>query len=432
MRWWNRYNFPYSNFHDLNLDWIIKEMNRVIEEWETLKAEWEQMKLDWAEFQAEMQRLWQEYKDLMNAAWEAFQNAMRDEWEQYKDDLNQEWDQYKDDMDAAWAAYQADLNAQWTTYQNNLNASWLAYQNAVNGRLDAQDDEIDAFKDEVNTIVAQLNSDWLAFKTYVENYLANLDIATVITPIVNQWLDDHGVSIKVKTPEDFGAIGDGTTDDTTAWNNFMLDNSSIHMLMPGKTYKIGDYQTRANISGKLYGNGAKVIGSINFAAGANVEDLVLDELYIHGVSQQSDKIVLRNITTKTVDIQNNTLASIEIDGLSFVDTASFAGLAYITIANTPNVVIKNLNNFDPPTGVYLCSVFNSLNVYIYPNRRTNERFIEATANGGSASTKYTTVYAFGDIRQVGYPVSWNGAIDADIGSTVFINYNNTTSVSDNI
>lgn len=30
-------NFPYSNFHDINLDWIIKQVNDLINQWDSLK-----------------------------------------------------------------------------------------------------------------------------------------------------------------------------------------------------------------------------------------------------------------------------------------------------------------------------------------------------------------------------------------------------------
>ena len=259
MRWWNRYNFPYSNFHDLNLDWIIKEMNRLIEEWEVLKAEWEQMKIDWAEFQAEMQRLWKEYKDLMNAAWEA-----------YKAQMNQEWADYKDEMDAAWDAYQAELNAQWTAYQNNLNAAWLAYQNAINTwkngvDQDIQDkfDEIDEkcrqCKADVDAAIATLNGLLASVQQQVTDYLNNLPYQSIIQDTTNEWLDEHGVIVNASDfvkPEDF------YTEGTTTWTQAIQaaadearNNNKILYLNPNTTYTTSGV---INLYCSVIGNGASL------------------------------------------------------------------------------------------------------------------------------------------------------------------------------
>lgn len=228
IKWFNRYNFPYSNFHDLNLDWLIKEMKRLIDEWEILKAEWEQMKIEWVEFQAEMQRLWEEYKALMEAAWEA-----------YKANLNEEWADYKDEMNAAWLAYQNDLNAQWTAYQNTLNNAWQAYQNAMNEWKDGVDQDIQDKFDEIDAKCAEcqaavqaaidtLNNLLTTVQQQVEDYLANLPYETIIHDAAMEWLDEHGITVEdlFLTPEEFGAVGDGTTDDRDAFSRLFAAAAS--------------------------------------------------------------------------------------------------------------------------------------------------------------------------------------------------------------
>lgn len=270
--WFNRHNFPYSDFHSLNLDWLLQEMTRLVKEWEQLKAEWEQMKIDWENFQKEMQRLWSEYQELMNRAWEAFKDQMEGEWEAYQDDLN-----------TAWQNYQTNLNQQWTTYQNNLNAAWTAYQNTVNGRLDAQDANI-----------AQLNSDWLAFKTWVENYLNNLDIESIITPIVRQWLDDHGVTISSTCvladdyPTMREAVAASNSEKKPLW------------LSPGKTYDAGGYQLQ--IDNGLYGNGA-TIEDAGLLIKSSVHDLICDADTTFSILDHNDVIIIENVHAKSI-IQN--------------------------------------------------------------------------------------------------------------------------------
>ena len=36
--------FPYSNFHEMNMDWIIAEVRRLIDEWARYYADWESWK----------------------------------------------------------------------------------------------------------------------------------------------------------------------------------------------------------------------------------------------------------------------------------------------------------------------------------------------------------------------------------------------------
>lgn len=365
MRWWNRYNFPYSNFHDLNLDWIIKEMNRLIEEWEQLKAEWDQMKIEWAEFKAEMQRLWQEYQDLMNAAWEAFQEAMRDEWDEYRDDLT----------------------AQWTTYQNNLNAAWLAYQNAMNTWKDGVDQDIQDKFDEIDAALAQLQQQ-------VRDFLDNLPYESIINTAVNNWLIENGVEVGVVTPEMYGAVGDGETDDTTAFNRalFEVQNSKKELhLKSNATYKITSigYSTRNIV---LHGNNATInipyqnlppnfqvnhailkdvtITAQLYAQGEDISNLVLDNVKCIGIQLtdslqtgvNSSNVIIRNVVSSA-----NTL----IGSPSLVlDNLTIDGLLVTSGATSIHANTANISNVKTPTGT----------VTIYANNAQSEINVNANIN----------------------------------------------------
>ena len=70
--------FPYSNFHEMNMDEIIKIIKNMLEEW--------------AQYHAE-------------------------------------WDRWMSDLEASWTEYQGDINAQWTAYQNTMNTAWQSMQN---------------------------------------------------------------------------------------------------------------------------------------------------------------------------------------------------------------------------------------------------------------------------------------------------------------
>lgn len=59
--------FPYSNFHELNLDEIIKIIKNMLEEWAQYHAEWD----TWMN---QMNEDWSNYQEVMNTAWQNMQN----------------------------------------------------------------------------------------------------------------------------------------------------------------------------------------------------------------------------------------------------------------------------------------------------------------------------------------------------------------------
>ena len=62
--------FPYSNFHEMNLDEMIKIIKNMLEEWAQYYAEWntwmDQMNDDWSNYQEVMNEAWQNMQDFIN------------------------------------------------------------------------------------------------------------------------------------------------------------------------------------------------------------------------------------------------------------------------------------------------------------------------------------------------------------------------------
>lgn len=62
--------FPYSNFHEMNMDEIIKIVKNMLEEWAQYYAEWDawmnQMNYDWSNYQEVMNEAWQNMQDFIN------------------------------------------------------------------------------------------------------------------------------------------------------------------------------------------------------------------------------------------------------------------------------------------------------------------------------------------------------------------------------
>ena len=62
--------FPYSNFHEMNMDEIIKIVKNMLEEWAQYHAEWdawmEEINDDWSNYQEVMNEAWQDMQDFIN------------------------------------------------------------------------------------------------------------------------------------------------------------------------------------------------------------------------------------------------------------------------------------------------------------------------------------------------------------------------------
>lgn len=62
--------FPYSNFHEMNLDEMIKIIKNMLEEWAQYHAEWDswmnQMNDDWSNYQEVMNEAWQNMQNFIN------------------------------------------------------------------------------------------------------------------------------------------------------------------------------------------------------------------------------------------------------------------------------------------------------------------------------------------------------------------------------
>lgn len=59
--------FPYTNFHDMNLDWIIAKVKELAEEWARYYTEWN----NWKDSMIDD---WDEYQNNLNAAWKSMQD----------------------------------------------------------------------------------------------------------------------------------------------------------------------------------------------------------------------------------------------------------------------------------------------------------------------------------------------------------------------
>ena len=134
---------------------------------------------------------------------------------------------------------------------------------------------------------------------------------------------DETFSKRIKTVKDYGAKGDGVTDDTEAIQN-CIDNEN------GAIFPSGEYLIKTNlqINGKLYGFGnAKIIISKDFTKKSN--------------SVPDTEIAIYN---KSFSTRFNNPDTLDIKGITFIKKdGDNVPYTVIGLANTVNSAIRNCN-----------------------------------------------------------------------------------------
>lgn len=130
--------YPYTDFHELNLDWIISEIKRIAQEWidyrTTLDSDWEQYKHDLNEEWAEVEQAWTDLHDYVQ---NYFANL------DVQQEINNKLDQMAADgtLDAIllpyFNAYKAEINAIVQTQNEEISGQ--------NGRITTLESRMDAF-----------------------------------------------------------------------------------------------------------------------------------------------------------------------------------------------------------------------------------------------------------------------------------------------
>ena len=172
--------FPYTNFHDLNLNWILDLIRRLAEDNETINS--------WIAVHET------QYKDLANKVEGLINNLV--------------------DVIAPWDSSIAYHIFSIVEYQG---ANYIAIQDVPVGVMITNTD----YWQQSNTVVEQINA------------------MGVIVSGVNAWKNLQPV-----TPQDFGAVADGVTDDSDAINAAFATRKPVYF--PAGQYNIGTHSIVIN------------------------------------------------------------------------------------------------------------------------------------------------------------------------------------------
>jgi len=207
--------WPYTNPHELNLDWIIATVKEYCERVEQAErnfadlkkyvgekvAEWEQTFAktlsEWDTKFTNVQQKWQEMFDQTQADWQTkFDTALK-EWQADFDAEIARWTElfnsYNTDITNKFNA----LSAEWTAYKTNLNQEWNDYKTSTTADLTEFKTNLTA---EWNTYKTNLTNQFSELKTYCETYLENLDIYGEVSKKIDAMVAD-GSLLDLITPK---------------------------------------------------------------------------------------------------------------------------------------------------------------------------------------------------------------------------------------
>lgn len=113
-------HFPYVNFHELNLNWIIEEMGDIKREMAAIEA-W---KTDW---DGTLEELEARYDTLTN-----LYASLLEQNEQFKADINSQFAAFESTMNIQYQAFENTVNSQVTGLSNQISSLSTELDNAIN------------------------------------------------------------------------------------------------------------------------------------------------------------------------------------------------------------------------------------------------------------------------------------------------------------
>lgn len=231
------------------------------------------------------------------------------------------------------------ITGTWNDFRNDITDTWNDFKDWTTGEIDQMHDD---FAEYVNVTEGALNTGAIA------------DGAITKPKINNDFLEE--IENGYITPEMFGAVGDGVTDDTSAFRD-MADSNIATVLLRNK-YLI---TTRVDLTDKnIYGSNNNVIHvksgtirdtvikfiscnlyGVNFESTFDQESTWLDNTtagYSNSMITFAGDSLLSNCTVKNIEILSFSGDSATINGLNAIDCTQVIGAHDLT-----SLIIQNCN-----------------------------------------------------------------------------------------
>lgn len=141
------FKMPYSNFHELNLDWMLEEFKKFVEIIDSKINTFDEFEAAWAQFQADVNSDLQTYL----AAMEAYKTFINGQISSFESSINNDFNTFKNTMQNQYTDfinnYLQTLGIVQTTGQSTTE---VMSQKAVSDIVDTHEDRLDDLEETVN------------------------------------------------------------------------------------------------------------------------------------------------------------------------------------------------------------------------------------------------------------------------------------------
>lgn len=151
-------NFPYTNLHDLNLDWAIDQLKSLFTRGEALYAQLQSWKdttdAELAAWKASTMAGIQAWETQLLTSINAWETQLRSDMTTYQTNLTSEWAAWKTQTQADLTAQLGAMEAQITAWEQTAQAAWTATQAAAEAAQAAAEAAADEAETSAMTLVA--------------------------------------------------------------------------------------------------------------------------------------------------------------------------------------------------------------------------------------------------------------------------------------
>lgn len=253
---------PYTNYHELNMDWVLEEMHKAVAAWKESEKYWSNAETAFNEMQA----AFDENTGYYRIQWPQFQNQINTQMNDYQNRMNNMFDDFKADMQSKQTAFEAEVSANFAEFTTDTIDEYqkfmTAQQNAYNAFVSTINEQWDTYKETMNTAFHDLTVEEAEARAkleadvheYVQNWFDNLNVDDE----VNQQLQEY-----LQSPEGKGFIEEIVLGSLTEGSGTLLISSPI-----SKNFLVGNIEGDSEIS--LFGG-----SQINRCINAYISDNVL-------------------------------------------------------------------------------------------------------------------------------------------------------------
>lgn len=297
-------NFPYTDLHNLNLDWIIKIAKDFLDQYTHIQ----QLISDGEE---SLQNLTTEGLQQLQDKADNLESLLQSWYDTHSADIANQLADALSDLNSWYTSHLAELNAWYTLHQNYLDSTLLSNIAAFNAAAEEKAAEtirtIPADYTTLSDEVVNLHDSILFDKTFelLPGYISNID-GTILTPSENgevytqklYGIAEVFASLTFSTAHDMWfAIGEYADDGTFIRRQAQLDNASTTKTYYFKTSKNCAYII---ISFRAFNTTYSLVKS--FTGKSNIDETLL----IKGASAESSSVhdIVNNKTSYVTNLYN--------------------------------------------------------------------------------------------------------------------------------